>query len=199
MHVSCVLIRHGKTTGNEQKRYIGNRTDESLSETGVRESETVRAQMVRLVPQDAVLFSSPMKRCMETAGILFPDRQVLSDIAFTEIDFGDFEGKNFQELKDDPAYRAWVESGCMADIPHGESVDVFRKRSYEGFLNLLEYPCFALVCHGGNIMSIMSELTGSEYHTFHVNNLNGYRLELENDGKRICDLSYDCLFSRDHT
>ena len=63
--IECYLYRHGKTKGNEEGRYLG-RTDESLSEEG---KKALREK--RMPPAEAV-FSSPKKRCQETAALFFP-------------------------------------------------------------------------------------------------------------------------------
>ena len=79
------LIRHGKTQGNLEHRYIGNRTDEPLCEQGIAELKTKHYPMVQRV------FVSPMKRCLETAALLYPGVPVDVVDDFRECDFGDFE------------------------------------------------------------------------------------------------------------
>ena len=61
------LIRHGQTKGNLEKRYVGS-TDESLTREGAKGLLEKRG---RYSPVEMV-FASPMKRCLETAEILFP-------------------------------------------------------------------------------------------------------------------------------
>lgn len=57
------LIRHGKTAGNLEGRYIG-RTDEALCARGIAELEA------RRYPQADVWFLSPMRRCVQTAYVM---------------------------------------------------------------------------------------------------------------------------------
>ena len=61
-----VLIRHGKTQGNLEYRYIGSRTDESLCPQGIAELKQ------KQYPAVVRVFVSPMKRCLETAAFLYP-------------------------------------------------------------------------------------------------------------------------------
>ena len=61
-----VLIRHGKTQGNLEHRYIGSQTDESLCPQGISELKEMHYPPVQRV------FVSPMKRCLETAALLYP-------------------------------------------------------------------------------------------------------------------------------
>lgn len=83
-----LLIRHGVTAGNLQGRYIGCRTDESLC------PEWIGALRECRYPPVPRVFSSPMRRCLETAALLYPGvkPEIVED--FRECDFGVFEGLN---------------------------------------------------------------------------------------------------------
>ena len=96
--MKIIFIRHGQTKGNEEKRYIG-RTDESLSQKGIEEIKN------RLYPGVDTVLVSPMKRCVETAKIIYPDSKYIICNDFRECDFGIFEGKNYDELKNDSDYQ----------------------------------------------------------------------------------------------
>lgn len=150
------LIRHGKTYGNELKRYIG-RTDESLSETGIDELAG------RIYPEVDMVFCSPMLRCRETASILFPGQELYLIEDLRECDFGDFENKNYLELSGNPDYQKWIDSNGVLPFPHGESRENFIRRSLEGF-EIVVSACLennvsraGLVVHGGTIMAIMEK------------------------------------------
>ena len=45
-----------------------------------------------------------------------------------ELDMGAFEGKTYDQLKDDPAYRRWIDTRGMSAPPGGESGDEFAAR-----------------------------------------------------------------------
>lgn len=120
------LIRHGQTEGNKKKRYIGV-TDESLCEEG----KDFLRQMKYPAPQ--AVYVSPMKRCVETAEILFPDYPVHVIDELAECDFGDFENKNYEELDGNLEYQAWIESGGTLPFPGGESRESFCRRNLLGF------------------------------------------------------------------
>ena len=70
-----LMIRHGATQGNLEKRYVGS-TDEPLipeSRDGLRR---IRAEIrIHFPEHDFRVYASPMLRCLETARILFPDRK----------------------------------------------------------------------------------------------------------------------------
>ena len=100
--MSIYLIRHGKTEANEQHLYCGS-TDLPLSKKG---REELQGLHYAFSPQRFV--TSGMKRTNETLQILFGTVSFSTDSRFREVDFGDFEMKTYEELKDDPAYQRWL-------------------------------------------------------------------------------------------
>ena len=109
------LIRHGMTAANERHLYCGS-SDLPLSEAGRRMLSERRAAARYPDARDLMLISSGMRRCDETALLLFgreADRRV---DGLREIDFGRFEQHSYAELCADPDYQAWItdESGCAA-------------------------------------------------------------------------------------
>ena len=93
-------IRHGMTQANGEHRYLG-KTDEPLSETGIRLLQEKKKEYFSSPPE--FLYTSPMKRCVQTAELLFERNPILIP-EWKEMDFGQFEGKNYEELKDNPCY-----------------------------------------------------------------------------------------------
>ena len=150
-----IFIRHGKTQSNLEHRYIGD-TDEPLCPEGVREAQAL-ARGGSLPPTVGLLVSGAALRCRQTVEILFPGiKPAICPMA--EIDFGIFKDKNAEELLGDREYERWLETGCMGDIPGGDSVSEFNARSREAFRQIAEpygVETTALVIHGGNIMAIM--------------------------------------------
>lgn len=173
--MSFYLIRHGQTQGNLEGRYIGCRTDESLCSQGIASLSQ------RSYPRPQKLFVSPMKRCLETASILFPGMKptVVNDLR--ECDFGDFENLNYHELNGRPDYQAWIDSGGMLPFPGGESRQAFSRRCVNAFERLAnQHPkeCCAFVIHGGSIMAIMEALARpkKDYYAFQIRCGQGYLL-----------------------
>ena len=184
-----VLIRHGKTEGNLTRKYIG-RTDEPLCKEGREElALSIREGIYPLRMEDSVLLVSPMKRCRETAAMIYPgaDQHVIED--FRECDFGAFEYKNHEELNGNPDYQAWIDSGGQMKFPQGEDPDDFRERSIGAFLRLFQdygdSPQLLLVVHGGTIMSLMSGLAepSAGYFENCVDNGHGFVCEAAGDGR----------------
>ncbi len=69
IEIRLTLIRHGATLSNKEGRYLG-KTDEALSPEGI--GMLKKAVTGGNYPTADLLFSGPMKRCLETAQILYP-------------------------------------------------------------------------------------------------------------------------------
>ncbi len=196
-HKKVLLLRHGKTQGNIEKRYIGKKTDESLSgntdEEFIKARESIEAVFEPLT-DGVALYSSPLKRAVETSEKLFEGMTPQTIDELSEIDFGDFEGKNYNDLKDNPDYQRWIDSNGTIAFPGGEDRAEFIERSCRGFYKVVaekSEEAVAIVCHGGNIMSILSTITGDDYFDFMTHNLGGYVLEFDTENERISDFTYN--------
>lgn len=174
------LIRHGKTAGNAKAQYIG-RTDDPLSPEGVAQLEAMKPD-----PSVPSVYVTSLRRTQQTAAILFPNaEQILAD-GLREMDFGDFEGRSYADMEEDAAYRAWVDGGCLAPCPNGESREIFSARVCSAFADLLAQaeaqgksdPVF--VVHGGTIMAIMERfaLPRRDYYDYSVKNGRGYACDI---------------------
>lgn len=171
--VKILFIRHGLTAGNLEKRYIG-RTDETLCAEGIAQLKPFRIQNCEVV------VCSPMKRCIQTAEILFPQRGYIIEKELRECDFGDFDGMNYKELSHNADYQRWIDSGGTMAFPNGEAPADFRSRCVKAFYSIVkEYAVaasIAFVVHGGTIMSILEKyaVPHRDYFDFHCENGHGY-------------------------
>lgn len=203
-----LLVRHGETAGNREKCYVGS-TDEGLTAEAVRMLETTgRARLRKLMPLLCAgrgnnigkiqrIYLSPMRRCRETAAILFPGIKGTVVDDFREMNFGRFEYKNYSELNGNPAYQAYIDSGGESAFPGGESKAefcervvraaepvIFRKAEYTGqslpegsmrktaggTADNAENELTVIVAHGGTIMAIMDRFSSphEDYFSWHV-------------------------------
>lgn len=175
--MKIIFIRHLRTPGNEKRQYIG-RTDESLSD---RALEGFLSSKNRYPAVKSVI-ASPMKRCIETARLIYPEAEIRTEPLLRECDFGLFEGKTYEELKDHPAYIEWLESGGMTAFPEGEPQELFRNRCAEGVQKWIEIlleekaESAAFVVHGGTIMASLYRLAEEPHDFYHwqVENGGGY-------------------------
>lgn len=196
MRIQLTMIRHGATPGNDMRRYIGI-TEESLSDSGMRRLR--ERQAAGVYPEAELLFSSPMKRCLQTAELLYPNRTPILIEEWREIDFGTFEGKNYEELNGRADYQEWIDSGGSLPFPEGESRSHFTKRCEKGFGRLLK-RCQSRECpgretagnsqrelkvscilHGGTMMALLSSRGMGDYFDFRVENGGGWRMLLETE------------------
>ena len=170
--MSIFLIRHGKTEANEKRLYCGS-TDLPLSAAG---REELRAMNYAINPERFV--TSGMKRTDETLQVLFGNVPFSVDSRFREVDFGDFEMKSYEMLKDDPAYQIWLTGDNEANIPpKGESGVQMTRRVLEALRELPDGT--ALVTHGGVIAAIMASLfpeDGKHRYQWQPRNGQGYEI-----------------------
>ena len=156
------FIRHGLTQGAEEGRYIGH-TDADLSRDGILQLEDMQRDMV--YPQASALFSSPLKRCMHTAQLLYPDRTPIEMEGLIEYNFGEFDGKSADELlsgKKADLFTAWLKGGPDSAPPFGESNAQFQKRVCETVEKIIDgiiqtqTDDTVILTHGGVISTIFA-------------------------------------------
>ena len=171
--MTLYLIRHGKTEANERRLYCGS-TDLSLSRQG-REELKNRHYNIKNVR----FLTSGMKRANETMELLFDGEDYETEPRFREVDFGIFEMYTYGELKDEPAYQAWLTGDNEVNVPpNGESGAQMKERVLEALLELTEDTC--LITHGGVIAAIMAFLfpqEGKSRYDWQPPNGEGYVIE----------------------
>lgn len=178
--ITLVLIRHGATKANTEHRYLG-KTDEVLSKEG--EMQLLEYKQKCFFPNIDYLFSSPMKRCIQTAEILYPGLKPVQIEDWKEMDFGVFEGKNYLELQGDKRYQEWIDSNGTLPFPEGESREEFITRCDKGFWKMIEelkpikreeHKTVGMVVHGGTIMALLSKYGIGDYFDYQVPNGKGF-------------------------
>lgn len=151
------LIRHGFTQGNMEKRYIG-RTDLPLTDESNRSLREMREKFK--YPYAGAYFSAPHMRCKQTVSTLYPDAKIIEIPDFRECNFGMWEERTAEELKDEPMFEAWL--GGNGTPPNGESGADFFTRVCAGFEKVVEGMMktgtlsSVIVLPAGAIVSILS-------------------------------------------
>ena len=191
--INLTLIRHGKTLSNREHRYLGV-TEEALSGEGRKQLEILAEKDILKKPW--LLFISPMLRCQESAGILFPGRKAYPIEEWREMNFGTYEGKNYEDLKNDSYYQKWIDSNGTLPFPEGENQQEYIKRCHRGLLTATkiiqkeiaenqiaesQHRNITAVVHGGTIMALLHILAGGNYFDYQVKNGGGYCCKL-----RLC-------------
>lgn len=186
------FIRHGKTPGNLLKRYIGGRTDQSLCEAG--KAELTDLKDAHHYPAAAKVYVSPMRRCRETAAILFPLAEQILVEGMREMDFGRFENRSHADMSQDADYQAWLSTMCEGPVPQGETKESFTDRCTQSFLDIAkgwepgkEAEPAVFVVHGGTIMAILSRLVKSDrqYYQWYTENGHGYQCSWDGTGLKL--------------
>lgn len=182
------FIRHGQTKYNVEGRFVGS-TDLPLTENGRKNIYDLWHERSKHIDKE-VIYSSPMKRCIETAHIIFPDEHLEIIKNMREMNFGVFEGKTHDELMDMQAYRNFRATSGKEKIPHGESGIEFGMRVLKGFFEMIghmnknSYETAALICHGGVIMAIFSMLCEESDDIYYYHRDNGQGLKAHYDENR---------------
>ena len=151
------LIRHALAEGAAEGRYVGH-TDAPLTEEG-------RAQLLQMkddfiYPEAEAVFTSPLARCTDTCRILFPDKEPIVIEDLIECNFGEFENRTAEELRDNEDFAGWL-AGNNAP-PFGESSNAFGRRVCSTFEKIadgmMKSGVFeaAVVTHGGVIGAVLS-------------------------------------------
>lgn len=171
--------------GNLRGAYIG-RTDEPLCDEGIAELEA------KEFPKADIVISSPMKRCIQTADIIYPDVPILIYNDLRECDFGDFEGKNYSELNGNANYQAWIDSGGELPFPNGEAHNAFTDRCCNAFLRAVsenEGKAIAFVVHGGTVMSVLERFAVPKkgYYDYMIKNGCGFLTDFSDGRIQIID------------
>ena len=196
------LIRHGETALKASGAYQG-WIDEPLSAEG-RKALTPLLNPFPEIPGGWV-YVSPLQRARETASLALPYcRQVVVE-DLKEMNFGDFEGRAPDEMKDDPAYRAWVDSGCLDRCPNGETKAEFAARTCAAFEQLVDMAlrrgddALYIVAHGGTQMVVMEAYVdpSKPFYSWLLECGSGYVLDTEAwpDSRRLgMDGIVDCAW-----
>lgn len=183
--MKITLVRHGKTQSNREHRYLG-RTDEPLCEEGICLLLQKKREGLYPPSPDRVV-CSPMRRCIQTVELICPGGpSYIIEKNLRETDFGIFEGKTYEELKDDLDYQRWLASNGEGPIPQGESRAQMSARCLDGFERQVNQALqegkkeLLFVVHGGSIMAILERYAqpAQPFYTFHVDNGEGYVLEI---------------------
>ena len=154
------LIRHGLTEDNIKGVYSG-RNETSLSDEGKAQLHQMKEEYK--YPEADFVFTSPLKRCKETAEILYPHLNPIVIDELTEYNFGEFEGRTAEELHEkEPLFDRWLLGDENIKPPFGESNKEFVNRICNAFVKIIDGVVksgsdnVAIITHGGVISSLLA-------------------------------------------
>ena len=121
MATTVFLLRHA-AHDRVDSVLCGRMPGVSLGDLGRRQAVALGARLAR--ERIGVITTSPVARARETAEIVAAPLGLRAeeDEALTEIGFGEWTGRSFVALHDDPRWHAWNESREAARPPGGESM-----------------------------------------------------------------------------
>ena len=153
------LFRHGLTKGNLNAQYIGH-TDLPITTDSISALKNIKAR--HHYPEVEAVFVSPLRRCAESAAIMFPKNKPLVINELIEYDFGEFEGLTAKELSGVEEFTNWLRGDMYARPPGGESNAEFFSRVCGAFEKIVEgmikssTQTAAIVGHAGVLMAILA-------------------------------------------
>jgi broad specificity phosphatase PhoE len=125
-----ILVRHGETAWNVEKIYRG-RTDVNLDEVGMKQAELLGKYLSNWELE--AIYSSPLKRALDTANIIARYHKVDIHVAEGLIDFDYGEWQSLPENEAERLYptlhNGWQSNPHKVKMPGGESLEDVKKRS----------------------------------------------------------------------
>ena len=181
--MEVLILRHGKTSMNQDGCYQG-RTDVPLCPEG--EAELLALGVLPMVRK---VYVSPMLRAVRTAELCFPNAVQVPVPDFREMDFGIFEGLNYEEMTGNAEYQKWVDGMCRGKGPGGESMPEFIDRVFAAFDGAARAAVAAgekqmfIAAHGGTVMALLSRcgVPEKDYYDWYVKNGQGYVVHLDEE------------------
>ena len=155
-----ILIRHGQTDYTQDKRYCGH-TNIPLNKDGRRQVRRLRSKLKK-IKIDKV-YSSDLRRAVQTAKLLFRGKRVLKQKALREFDFGIFCGLTYKEVERlyPNIYDRWIKKPGSIKIPEGEDMRNFIQRVTAGLTKIASQnkkKTVAIVSHGGVIRIMLIKI-----------------------------------------
>ena len=180
--VVIALFRHGLTEENKRKAYLG-WNDSPLCVVSANLSTSNRYDLY---------FSSDLIRCITTANLLFPNNDLNLLSHLREMNFGQWEGKTYEDLKELLLYQRWLSDPLSYSPPGGESFEEFTQRVQKGWEKLTgeilsgnNERC-AIITHGGVIRYLLSKFAPgkNDFWSWQAPHEQGYELIFEREALR---------------
>ena len=121
---TMLLVRHGHVPGISPERFRG-RTDIELTDRGVAEARKT-AEWIARFWRPAIVYTSPMKRCMDT-GAAIATRLKLSAVilpSLNDLDYGEWQWQTHDAVATEcpQLYHCWRTTPHLMRFPNGESL-----------------------------------------------------------------------------
>jgi len=173
--IRLILIRHGQTAWNAQKRYQG-QSDVPLDQTGLAQANALATHFAEDRP-DAI-YSSDLQRARNTAEVIASAAglQISMDVRLRESAFGSWEGMTYSEIQErwPEEYKAWQNDPLTWFPPGGETLEQVTGR-LSSFMSDLHVnhtrqnhtqQKIMVVAHGGSLRALICHAMKLPSHTF---------------------------------
>lgn len=203
---TVILVRHGRSTFNDQGRYQGSSDDSVLTEKGIRTAQQV-GQSLSETPVHAI-YTSPLRRVQQT------NQEILQAIArsvelnvstdLREIDLPQWQGLTYQYVKQQfaDAYACWQQrphefqqpttnatlgNVALATKPAYPVLDLYRRAQHFWLQLMPRYQgqTVLVVAHGGTNHALISTALGftpQHHHSLQQSNCGTSVLEFSGQG-----------------
>ncbi|SJM95625.1 Alpha-ribazole phosphatase [Crenothrix polyspora] len=148
------LIRHTQT--DTAKGLCYGQSDVALAK-GFPEHWQQLQQKLPLLTDDCLVFSSPLQRCLQLAEQL--SNSVTSDERLLEVNFGDWEGRRFDDIDAD-TLQHWTTHFVHIPPPNGECFSALCLRVGDFWQELLTYNTkqALIITHAGVIRALLTHI-----------------------------------------
>ena len=180
IEMKLTLLRHGETDGSRRDLYYGAADIPALPESLAALHENAAAY-----PRAARYYTSGLLRTEQTLEAIYGPVAHQQLPGLREMNFGDFEMKSYQELKDTAAYQAWITDVEHNVCPNGESAPQVLERNRAAMAQVLASGEDAVcVVHGGVTAGLMMTWFGGGRYDYSVKPGTGFTVTFR-DGRPV--------------
>lgn len=185
--LKLILVRHAITEDNKGCKLSGH-IDSILSEEGKKQIKDLN-KFLQLEKIDKI-YTTTSSRTKYTVEEIAQERniEIIEKDTLKEISFGDFEGLDFNEIKDryPDEFQKMIDEGYNYRYPNGESlVDSYNRvvKEIKEIVNNNDNKNILICSHGGTIRNILTYLISNSYNyhwNFRIDNCSVTTLEIDN-------------------
>ncbi|MBC7607586.1 MAG: alpha-ribazole phosphatase [Burkholderiales bacterium] len=151
------LVRHTETVCPKGVCY-------GQSDVGIIESYGEAFQgIVKQLPQEALLYSSPLQRCKILAKYILENTKtesIIEDARLMEMNFGDWELQKWSDIPKE-ILDTWMNNFVTVAVPNGESFQDLHLRMNDFWKNIVQKTHskpIIIVAHSGIIRSVLCSI-----------------------------------------
>jgi len=191
--MKLILVRHGETQWNKEKRIVGH-TEIELNEVG--RSQVM--QLARVLSGETVsaIYSSPLRRARQTAEEIARVHHLDIRVkdALKEFDAGDMNGMTILEVSEryGDFFDRWMEGVPGLRMPGGESLSELKHRAWPAVEQIIkdhqDDDVIIIVSHTITILTIVNSALGMSLENFRRLRLEVGSISVLEFGKRGASL-----------